>query len=175
MQENAKSLVKKTFRGFGILIGIAIGYMLGSYTSPISIIPIILILLSALILVKLTKAPKHLILALAIQFGHLCWIILSVILTKNTSAIIDIVLMLVGLLWLVARPALSAVLFLTAYQTFSLLINLSTLFSTAFKTFEHRALVLILILRILAIIFMFAGLNIMKKLWKTRKQDAVDR
>jgi hypothetical protein len=164
MQENTKSLVKKTFRGLGILIGIAIGYILGSYTSPISIIPIILILLAALILVKLTKVPKCLIPALAIQFGHLCWILLSVILTKNTIAIIDIVLMLAGLFWLIVKPALGAVLFLTAYQVFSLVINLSTLFSVTFKTVEHRAILLILTLRVLAIIFMFVGLSVMKKL-----------
>jgi hypothetical protein len=94
--------------------------------------------------------------ALAIQTGHLVWLSfgLAVIGVLNLN-IIDVVVLVIGITWLTIRPGLGPIIFLTVFQVLAFGINVAAFVETAVGSNGHKALVVHLIWRVLAVFFMW--------------------
>jgi hypothetical protein len=96
--------------------------------------------------------------AAAVQGGHLLWIAVGlVVIGALTVDLIDIAILLAGVVWLLARPGLAAVIVLTVYQAAALLINLAAFLAMPVGENLHRALLIHIIWRVLALVFMWRG------------------
>jgi uncharacterized membrane protein (DUF485 family) len=68
---------------------------------------------------------------------------------------VDIAILLIGVVWLLARPGLAPVIVLTVYQSLALLINLFAFLNLPVGSNLHRALLIHLLWRVLALILMW--------------------
>jgi hypothetical protein len=94
--------------------------------------------------------------AAAVQAGHLLWIAVGlVVIGALTVDLVDIAILLVGVAWLLLRPGLAPVIVLTIYQGLALLINLFAFLSFPIGHNLHRALLVHIIWRGLALILMW--------------------
>lgn len=94
--------------------------------------------------------------AAAVQAGHLLWIAIGlVVIGAVTVDLVDIGVLLVGVVWLLARPGLAPVIALTVYQALALLINLFAFLNFPVGNTLHRALLVHLLWRILALVLMW--------------------
>jgi hypothetical protein len=94
--------------------------------------------------------------AAAVQAGHLLWIAVGlVVIGALTVDLVDIAILLVGVAWLLLRPGLAPVIVLTIYQVLALLINLFAFLSFPIGHNLHRALLVHIIWRGLALILMW--------------------
>jgi hypothetical protein len=94
--------------------------------------------------------------AAAVQAGHLLWIAVGlVVIGALTVDLVDIAILLVGVAWLLQRPGLAPVIVLTIYQVLALLINLFAFLSFPIGHNLHRALLVHIIWRGLALILMW--------------------
>jgi hypothetical protein len=97
-------------------------------------------------------------LAAAVQAGHSLWITIGlVVIGALTVDLVDIAILLAGVAWLLARPGLAAVVALTVYQVAALLINVAAFLAMPIGENLHRALLIHIIWRALALIFMWRG------------------
>ena len=71
---------------------------------------------------------------------------------------LDLVVLAVGLTWLLMRPGLGPVVLLGAYQCIVFVINLVAFFGAEVGSQVHRALLVHLIFRVLAVVLMVTGL-----------------
>jgi hypothetical protein len=94
--------------------------------------------------------------AAAVQAGHLLWIAVGLIVIEAlTVDLVDIAILLIGIVWLFLRPGLAPVIVLTIYQALALLINLFAFLSLPVGHNLHRALLVHLLWRVLALILMW--------------------
>jgi hypothetical protein len=94
--------------------------------------------------------------AAAVQAGHLLWIAIGlVVIGALTVDLVDIAILLIGVGWLLARPGLAPVIVLTVYQSLALLINLFAFLNFPVGNNLHRALLVHLLWRVLALILMW--------------------
>jgi len=94
--------------------------------------------------------------AAAVQAGHLLWIAIGlVVIGALTVDLVDIAILLIGVVWLIARPGLAPVIVLTIYQALALLINLFAFLNFPVGDTLHRALLVHLLWRILALVLMW--------------------
>ena len=94
--------------------------------------------------------------AAAVQAGHLLWIAVGlIVIGALTVDLVDIAILLVGVAWLLLRPGLAPVIVLTIYQVLALLINLFAFLSFPIGHNLHRALLVHIIWRGLALILMW--------------------
>jgi hypothetical protein len=68
---------------------------------------------------------------------------------------IDLVILTLGVVWLVARPGLAPTLVLTLYQSWALVTNGTAFAAAAPGTLAHRALLIHVIWRVLALVLMW--------------------
>jgi hypothetical protein len=96
--------------------------------------------------------------AIAVQTGHLFWILLGVLyLGRLDEGLIDVVVLGVGLSWLIVRPGLGPLILLTLFQAAALVAN-GYLFAEAdFGTNQHKALLIHIVLRVVALFSMWYG------------------
>jgi len=157
-RESKQNLNKKFAKNVGIVIGVIVGYVLGSYTGIYFLIPMIGALLGGWMISKVAKeTSRAMIAAFAIQAGHFFWFLFPLVLIKQVN--LDLVVILGGLIWLMTRPGLYPVIFLTIYQIVCILINLSHFILAEFGSGPHRALLMHIILRVSAVLFMIIGLR----------------
>lgn len=96
--------------------------------------------------------------ALSTQAGHMLWLGLgSVLLGSWDAAFIDIFILAVGLLWLWIKPSAWPLVILCLYQLTSLGVNIHALISQPVGSLQHKALVVHISLRALAIFYMWRG------------------
>ena len=94
--------------------------------------------------------------AAAVQAGHLLWIAIGlIVIGALTVDLLDIAILLVGVVWLLARPGLAPVIVLTVYHSLALLINLFAFLNFPVGNNLHRALLVHLLWRVLALILMW--------------------
>jgi len=164
MEEKAKkqSTREKIGTGIGWIVGGAIGY----YTQLNLLIPLGLALLSGWCVNKMIKSPfsKAMIPSFAVQLGQVLWVLLAFLLVGvQVSILLEVVLVTIVLVWLLMRPSLTPVILLSTYQILSFVGNLYQFISVSFGTTEHKALLVHLIIRILAVFLMIAGLREIRK------------
>ena len=101
------------------------------------------------------RAPDY-VAAAAMLAGHLLWIGVGlVVIGALTVDLVDIAILLIGVVWLLARPGLAPVIVLTIYQSLALLINLVAFLNFPVGNNLHRALLIHLLWRVLALILMW--------------------
>jgi hypothetical protein len=101
------------------------------------------------------RSPDY-VAAAAVQAGHLLWIAVGlIVIGKLTVDLVDIAILLVGVAWLLLRPGLAPVIALTIYQALALLINLFAFLSFPVGHNLHRALLVHILWRGLALILMW--------------------
>ena len=104
----------------------------------------------------LPHRPPDFVAAAAVQAGHLLWIAIGlIVIGALTVDLVDIAILLIGVVWLLARPGLAPVILLTIYQVLALLINLFALLAFPIGHNLHRALLVHIIWRGLALILMW--------------------
>lgn len=102
--------------------------------------------------------PADFVAAAAVQIGHLLWIAIGlVVIGALTVDLLDIAILLGGSAWLLARPGLPAVVVLTIYHALALLINLVAFLSFPIGHNLHKALLIHILWRVLALLFMWRG------------------
>jgi hypothetical protein len=106
----------------------------------------------------LPERPADFIGAAAVQLGHMVWIGVGlIVIGRLTVDLADIAILLVGSLWLLIRPGLAPVVTLTVYQGAALLLNLAAFLAMPVGHNLHRALLVHLIWRVLALVLMWRG------------------
>ena len=136
-----------------ILIGIAVGVYSGMHL----LIPLVLTGLAwwAARALRSDRSPDY-VAAAAVQAGHLLWIAVGlVVIGALTVDLVDIAILLIGVAWLVLRPGLTPVIVLTIYQALALVINLFAFLSFPIGHNLHRALLVHILWRGLALILMW--------------------
>jgi hypothetical protein len=141
------------------IVAIVVGVAAGVYSGIHLLIPLVLTgLLWWTARRLLPGRPPDFVAAAAVQGGHLLWIAVGlVVIGALTVDLIDIAILLAGVVWLLARPGLAAVIVLTVYQAAALLINLAAFIAMPVGENLHRALLIHIIWRVLALVFMWRG------------------
>ena len=137
---------------------------LGKYLGFYLLIPLVAVLLCGWIAGKTVKpSAQPMVPAFAIQAGHTLWMGLGALLLDQWGLVIgDILIIACGLIWLLTQPGLVPVVLLTIYQIAAFIVNLNIFSAPETDGEVHRALLVTIILRILAVIMLFAGLKNVK-------------
>ena len=142
-----------------VIVAVIVGVVAGLYSGVHLLIPLVLTGLVWLALRRLLPTrPADFVVAAAVQVGHLLWIAVGlVVIGAVTVDLADIVILLGGAAWLLARPGLPAVVVLTIYHALALLINLAAFLSFPIGHNLHQALLIHIVWRVLALVFMWRG------------------
>jgi hypothetical protein len=139
------------------VIGGLAGAAVGSYAGINLLIPLCATGAAWWIGTKLLSEDRKAILpALSVQSGHALWLILAIALLPGMwrSVLPDLVLYLAGIVWLIRRPSPGPLYLLGAYQLFSLAVNVNTIVTFPIGSPSHKALVVHIIWRVLALALM---------------------
>ncbi len=139
------------------IVATVIGIAAGVYSGIHLLIPLALTGVVWWVARKLLPhRPPDFVAAAAVQAGHLLWIAIGLIVMRAlTVDLVDIAILLLGVVWLLARPGLAPVIVLTVYQALAFLINLFAFLSFPVGNNLHRALLVHLLWRVLALILMW--------------------
>ena len=141
------------------IVATVVGIAVGVYSGTHLLIPLALTGLLWWAARKLfpDRSPGYLA-AAAVQAGHLLWITVGlIVIGALTVDLLDIAILLIGVVWLLLRPGLAPVIVLTIYQALALVINLFAFLSFPIGHNLHRALLVHIIWRGLAMILMWRG------------------
>jgi|GEM_PF-2353482 len=112
----------------------------------------------------IAPAHKPIALAFSIQTGHFVWFFSGMLLSQQiTISEMHLVFLLVGLFWLLWKPGYGALFFLISYQLLSLWNNYLGLVQIPMGTDIHRSIVAHMMLRVLALVFLFSTLFQLRK------------
>lgn len=140
LKEGAAS--QSQVQGVGRIVGSAAGLGLGWYAGFTLLLPLGLSLLLGLIISKTLPSRKVFLAPAAIIGGHVAWMILGMILTGLWMEVgLDIALLGAGLVWLLSRPGLGAVIFLGVCHAIELAYGGYLLGSTAAGAPQYKAIV----------------------------------
>lgn len=94
--------------------------------------------------------------AIAVQAGHLLWLSMGLLIigVLDLSAI-DVLVLAVGITWLLLKPNLGAIIFLTFYQVVGLAVNGVSFPEQVVGSTLHKALVVHVIWRLMALFLMW--------------------
>ena len=139
------------------IVATVVGIAVGVYSGMHLVIPLVLTGLAwwAARALLPDHSPDY-VAAAAVQAGHLLWIAVGlVVIGALTVDLVDIAILLIGVVWLVLRPGLAPVIVLTIYQALALIINLFAFLSFPIGHNLHRALLVHILWRGLALILMW--------------------
>ncbi len=139
------------------IVATVVGIAVGVYSGMHLLIPLALTALVwwAFRTLLPDRSPDH-VAAAAVQAGHLLWITVGlIVIGALTVDLLDIAILLLGVAWLLLRPGLAPVIVLTIYQALALLINLFAFLNFPIGHNLHRALLVHIIWRGLALILMW--------------------
>lgn len=103
----------------------------------------------------LTGEKKLIIPALSVNAGHFLWLSAGILLIGVSGAnIAEALIYASGLLWLVKKPSAGPLYLLGTYQALSLMINADAFADAAVGSAGHKALLVHLIWRAMALFFM---------------------
>ena len=139
------------------IVATVVGIAAGAYSGIHLLIPLALAGLFWWVARKLLPhRPPEFVGAAAVQAGHLLWLAVGLIVIRAlTVDLVDIAILLIGVVWLLARPGLAPVIVLTVYQSLALLISLVAFLNLPVGHNLHRALLVHLLWRVLALILMW--------------------
>jgi hypothetical protein len=147
----------------GSVIGAVIGVVGSRYFGALLLVPGLGMILGAVLVAKLGPArAKPMIAAWAVQFGHLCWMVVGGLLGGMFGAVaVDVAVLVVGLTWLVLRPGVAPAVLLGLYQV--ALIGLNAMQLASASETEVKALILHLVLRVGAIALLVLGVVTLRR------------
>jgi hypothetical protein len=147
-------------QGLGI-VGAIFGIAVGRYTGINLLIPLAGAFLFGWIFKKVAnEKAQPMLAAFAVQGGHFLWMGLGFAIRGTLDRnVADLVILAVGLTWLAAAPGLGATLLCAAYQLLAVAMNVYMFIQAEFGTPEHKALVVHIVLRIVALATLFMGLT----------------
>ncbi|HEY6228662.1 MAG TPA: hypothetical protein VI282_16205 [Verrucomicrobiae bacterium] len=156
---NSNEKPKNPFLSVGGIIGAVIGY----YCGIMLLIPAAISFVAVLIL-KNVDLPRFnpFKIAAAVVIGHTGWMVVGFVLAKNIPAmsiVPDIILMVIGLVWLFANPGRGPVWYFTILEAATAVVNLLNLLPQHFGATAHKALVAHLSLRAFVIAALWLGLR----------------
>jgi len=138
------------------VIGAAAGWVLGMYSGVFLLIPLIATAAVFFVAWKLFPKDRRIIVpSFSVQTGHLIWFGGVVFITGAVGLnMIDLLWLLGGLIWLAARPGRGPIWMLGVYQSLSLGLNVYALVNATAGTTAHKALLVNVIWRLLALFLM---------------------
>ena len=111
--------------------------------------------------------------AIAVLAGHTLWLSFGIALTGQWNTLIaDVALITIGIAWLWFRPGLWPVAIITLLQALALVVNGANFIEAPIASSGHRALLIHIIWRVLAIFFMWYAYIRIARESKTVKSDA---
>ena len=139
------------------LLAAAVAVALGAYSGLHLLLPLAATALAWWAGAKLLPESRRAVLpAAAVQVGHLLWLTFGQVVRGGLDAgVIDLLTLTVGVVWLVARPGLAPTLALTLYQSWALVTNGALLVRVDIGTLAHRALLIHVIWRVLALVLLW--------------------
>lgn len=145
--------------GIRSMIGVVAGMGLGWYCGASIFVPLVGMAAAGAVLRKTVKRPEKTpyIPALTIQAGYLFWLALGTVAGASIPGSADIAVLLAGMVWLLVRPGRLPAAVLCLYQLAGMGINIHTFASIGFGDPAHRALIVHLIIRTAAVIYLAAG------------------
>ncbi len=150
----------------GNVAGAAAGLLFGWYAGIFLLIPALAGLLWGWMLHKACKVKNGFLLwALAVQAGHVSWIVTGFIMMSAPPALryaAEFAVVLFGLIWLYLHPGKKPVMFLSAYQISAFIMNALVLFSPM-GAMAHKPLIVHMVLRLVAVVCMLGALKEMRK------------
>jgi len=114
------------------------------------------------------QRAKPMIPAFAVQSAHALYLLAGLVISERLGlllspfqslAVVDVLILAIGLLWLILRPGFPPVALLSVYQVIGLIVNGVLFASAAIGTELHRALLVHVLLRLTALAFMTIGLR----------------
>lgn len=151
-QDDKKSPAKTALRIVGVVVAVAVG----SYTGLHWLVPLVATGLIWWAGEKLLSQPNQFLPAAAVQAGQGLWMTLGLFVADTIGRnLIEALLLLVGVAWLLAKPGLGPLILLTLYQSVALLVNGVALVDAEVGTTPHKALLIHVIWRVLALVLMW--------------------
>jgi hypothetical protein len=153
------------------VVGALGGILIGKYTGLNLLIPLAGAFLCGYLFKKLAgERAQSMLAAFAVQGGHALWMVVGFLVVGELNwNVADVVLLVVGLVWLAAAPGLGPVLLLGIYHLFGLAMNAWVFAQASFGAPEHKALVVHIILRLVAVATLYVGW----KALRARSQPAI--
>jgi hypothetical protein len=160
IEETKKHTKNAKKEGLGIkalsIAGWVVGAAIGKYSGINLLIPLFATGVVFWASTKLLRAEKKVIIpALSVNAGHFLWLGLGVAFTGDLNAnAVDLLVYAIGLLVLVKKPSAGPLYLLGAYQALSLVVNAVAFADAAVGNSDHKALLVHLIWRALALFLM---------------------
>jgi hypothetical protein len=151
-------------RVLGNIAGWLGGWALAQYSGSNLWVPAGTMLVAFLVFAKTPLRPPHFVPAIAVIVGHLTWFIFGAAFTGMWAPVIlDVVLIGAGVAWLWARPGLAPWLAVMGLEIATLVVNVVAILSVAVGSPEHRALVVHVLFRVLALVALAFGYRKLRK------------
>lgn len=129
-----------------------IGMLAGRYAGINLLIPLAGAAIAFYGLKRLAPAQKSIWFgAISVQVGHAIWFIVGIAITGQFNTVLDPILLLLGVLWLLAKPGTAPVVVLSLFQLAALTYNAHLFLGTEFGTDPNKALFVHIIFRAMAI------------------------
>jgi hypothetical protein len=90
--------------------------------------------------------------AITAQGAHLVWLLVGMAITRTWGInLLDVFILTIGLTWLWLRPGVWPVMLLTVFQLLALAVNVALILDMPLGSIGHKALVLHILLRVIAL------------------------
>jgi hypothetical protein len=139
------------------IIGSVIGIALGTYSGIHLLIPLAFTGIAWWGGKKLLSSNRMAFLpAIAVQSGHFLWMCVGFLILRTVSLdLLDPLVLLIGITWLAWKPGIGPIVFLTVFQVLALGVNVYVFAETAIATTQHKALIVHMTWRVLALFLMW--------------------
>ena len=144
----------KNKRDLGSIVLMIFGWFFGLYVGLVNFIVPVIGATTAILLQRrfLPKEKRSFLMSVSIQAGHGLWLTIGLVWLRRLNLNdIDLLVIAAGLTWLSIRPGLLPVIWLVAYQSFGLAVNLYSLSEATLGSLPSRALPMHILLRVLAL------------------------
>lgn len=140
------------------VVGAFGGWALGAYSGIFLLVPFLATAAVFFAAWKLLPVDRRIVVpSLSVQAGHLIWFIIGMLMTRTVGAnALDVIWLLAGLIWFAAKPGRGPIWFLGIYQLLLLPMNVYLFVHASVGTTAHKALLVHITWRILALVLMGA-------------------
>jgi hypothetical protein len=116
------------------------------------------------------KKLKPFLPAIAVLGGQFAWFLFGFLYANNFAYVLfDVILILIGVIWLVLQPSMGPVILLALYESISFILNIVKILTTQLEAGIFAAFLLHAILRISAIVFLLIGYKKIRREMQTKK------
>lgn len=153
--------------------GTIVGLAVGAYAGVHLVVPTVFAIALMFIATKLfTENRRKFVNVFSWQAAHALWLCLALLAPAGQAVVVDIVLVSGLLTWLLMRPGYPPLYVLAIYQVVSLYTNGTGLISAELSTATHKALLVHVLFRIIALIYIAIALFDMHR--GARRNTAVE-